>query len=98
MKLADGVPAAVDCSVTGMKSVSTPYGRMSPCFVQNDEKPLSRSTRFEIGEVHVACVILDGASQIDPDSGDVLCTPGSTLGPDATQSDPGERHWSPPAR
>jgi hypothetical protein len=37
-------------------------------------------------------MIFDGASQIDPDSGDVVATPGSTLGPDDTQSLPGERH------
>ena len=29
----DGTPAPVDCSVTGMKSVNTPWGRGSPLSV-----------------------------------------------------------------
>jgi hypothetical protein len=45
-----------------------------------------------MGDVHVAWMILDGASQIDPDSGDVDVTAGVTPGPDATQPLPGERH------
>jgi hypothetical protein len=48
--------------------------------------------RFEMGDVHVACMMLNGAFQIVPDSGDVVATPGPMPGPDAVQPLPGLRH------
>ena len=39
------------CSVTGMKLVNAPPGRMSPHRLQNDDHPPSMRTRFESGEL-----------------------------------------------
>ena len=80
------------CSVTEMKSVSTPSGRMSPHLLQNDEKPPSISTRLESGDDQVAWTIFARSSQMVPDSGDVVATPGPIPGPDAVQSSPRSRH------
>src|SRR5688572_8584414 len=95
MKFDDGVPAVVDCSVTAMRSMAAPAGRMSPHSVQNDENPASASTRLESGAEYVACMILAGASQIVPDSGDVVGTPGPMPGPAAVHPSPGLRHCPP---
>ena len=43
-------------------------------------------------------MIFAGASQIVPDSGDVVGTPGPMPGPDAVQPSPGSRHCPPSAR
>ncbi len=40
----------------------------------------------------MACMMLNGAFQIVPDSGDVVATPGPMPGPAAVQSSPGLRH------
>ena len=45
-----------------------------------------------MGDDHVACMMLNGAFQIVPDSGDVVATPGPMPGPAAVQSSPGLRH------
>src|SRR3954469_21882147 len=95
MKFEVGVPAVVDCSVTGIWSTADPAGRMSPHCVQNDEKPPSTRMRLESGAEYVACTIFAGASQIVPDSGDVVGTPGPMPGPEAVQPSPGPRHWPP---
>src|ERR1043166_1660620 len=92
MKFDTGVPAVVDCSVTGIWSTAAPAGRMSPHCVQKDEYPASTSTRFDTVEEYVACSIFAGASQIVPDSGDVVGTPGPIPGPDAVQPLSGCRH------
>src|SRR5688572_14415721 len=97
MKFDVGVPALVNCSVTAMRSVAAPAGRMSPHSVQNDEKPASTRTRLESGAEYVACMILAGASQIVPDSGEVVGTPGPMPGPAAVQPSPGLRHCPPSA-
>jgi hypothetical protein len=48
--------------------------------------------RLEMGDVHVACMMLNGAFQIVADSGDVVATPGPMPGPAAVQLSPGLRH------
>src|SRR5688500_2027683 len=97
MKFEVGVPAVVDCSVTAIRSIAAPAGRMSPHSVQKDEKPASTRTRPESGAEYVACMILAGASQIVPDSGEVVGTPGPIPGPAAVQPSPGFRHCPPSA-
>src|SRR6185295_19533590 len=97
MKFDVGVPAVVDCSVTAIRSTAAPTGRMSPHSVQNDEKPASTSTRPESGAEYVACMIFAGASQMVPDSGELVGTPGPIPGPAAVQPSPGSRHC-PPSR
>src|SRR6185436_15663146 len=94
MKFEVGVPVRSDdvCSVTGMRSTNEPTGRMSPHSVQNDEKPASTSTRLDHGAEYDACMILARASQMVPDSGDVVGTPGPMPGPEAVQPSPGCRH------
>jgi hypothetical protein len=47
-----------------------------------------------MGDVHVYCMMLNGAFQIVPDSGDVVATPGPMPGPDAVQPSPALRHSS----
>ncbi|MNC89370.1 hypothetical protein D3C83_52950 [compost metagenome] len=69
---------------------------MSPHFVKNEENPASTSTRLDTGDDHDACMILARSSQIVPDSGDVVATPGPMPGPEAVQSSPRSRQLSPP--
>ena len=95
MKLEFGVPAVVDCSVTAIWSTAAPAGRMSPHSVQKDENPASTSTRLEIGAEYVACMIFARASQMVPDSGELVGTPGPIPGPAAVQPSPGWRHCPP---
>src|SRR5689334_16336306 len=94
MKFDVGVPVRSEdvCSVTGMRSTNEPTGRMSPHSVQNEEKPASTSTRLDHGDEYDNCMILARASQMVPDSGDVVGTPGPMPGPEAVQPSPGERH------
>ena len=47
---------------------------------------------YSHGDVHDACMIFAGASQMLPDSGDTVAVPGVTPGPDAIQPSPGARH------